>query len=122
MLDHLLRHRARAHDERRVAFQVAVDAFRELYTRQRHRRGPRAYLGLCAHALPYFKRSLKHTVQDRSRKTLLEGLAVSGLDLAQNLRFTEHHRVESRRHAEEVPHRVLARPTICAAREIRARY
>ena len=62
-----------------------------------------------AHALPHFERALKRAIEHRAGGAVFERLAVGGAKLAENFRFAEQHRIESRGNAEEMAHGVGAR-------------
>ena len=106
LLHHLLRHRARADDQRHVPFQIAEDALGQFHARQRHRHRPRAHFRFRAHALSHFERALKRAIQHRSGGAVFERLPVGRAQLAQNFRLAQHHRIEARGNAIEVPHRL----------------
>ncbi len=50
---------------------------------------------------------LEQPVEHLAGEPRVAGPVVGPLDLAGNLRLTQHHRVQPARHAEQVPHRVL---------------
>src|SRR5207237_1165102 len=60
--------------------------------------------GLTAHSRAHQQRGLEQTVQHRSRQGLGDVPGVAHLPL--NLRLAEDHRIETRRNAVQVPHRV----------------
>ena len=73
--------------------------------RNRHRIAGNRCFG--AYALGDREGLVQKTVEDQSGSLEFGGVPVSGFDLAENLRFAEHHRIEARSDAEEVADRIL---------------
>jgi hypothetical protein len=69
-----------------------------------HRHRMRADLGLAAHFLGHRERALEQLVQVRAQRAGLTGGAHRVLQLPQDLRFAEHHRVQAAGHAERMAH------------------
>ena len=122
ILDHLLGYRASAQDQRRMPFQIAEDSLRQLHARERDGHRPRAHFRLRPHALADLDRALKHAIQHRPRGAVIESLGISGAQLPENFSFAQHHRVEPRRDAEKMPHRVRPVPAVEPPSKIRARH
>ncbi len=89
-------------EQRRVLLEVGEELLRQGYRRVGDRNGARADLGVGA----YFFRDRKG-VLEQSRQLLADGpgalgVAVGVLELAENLRFAQHHGVEPAGHPEDV--------------------
>jgi hypothetical protein len=107
-LDHLA-----GPDEKHVlARDRRVDALRKLHRGRRHRNGARPDLGLCAHRLRDRERPLKKLVQDEAERAGGFRAFHRLLELAEDLRLAEHHRIETARHSKRVLHRLVLREMI----------
>ncbi len=100
-------HLARADQEHSSSVQRAEDLPRQVHCHRRNRNAVRADLGLGPHFFRRRKCALQQMLQlpahcpgrSRHRKSFFY--------LAQNLRLAHHHRIETRRHPEKVPHGLL---------------
>ena len=98
-------HLACADHQRGVRAQVRINALRQAHRGGGEGNGVGPDLRFGAHALGRRKRRLKQLVERRSCAAVLLGEPVRILQLTQNLRFAEHHRVQTRGDAEGVLHR-----------------
>ncbi len=112
VFDHLLGHCTRAQNQRRMSFQVSENSLREFHARESHGHRPRAHFRLRAHALAHFDRALKHAIQHRACRTVIESLGISGAQLPEDFSFAEHHRIEPRCDAEKMPNRIRPVPAV----------
>ena len=93
---------AGADDEHGVVAELAEHLQGELDGGRADAHGALADGGLGAHALPHFERVPEQPVEDHGRAAAVAGLLVGGLELGDDLRLADDHRVEARGDAEEV--------------------
>ena len=86
-----------------------------------HRHQVRADLGLGAHVLGHRKSALEQFVQQETQRAGLLGLAHRLFHLPEYLRFAQHHRIQSARHAERMLHRLFARQRVKIRLDLLAR-
>ena len=109
-------HVAGADEQRRALLEAREDRARHRNRRRGDRDGVGADLRLGPHALRDRECRLEQAIEQRpGRAGVLRG-AVGILELAEDLRLAEHHRVESRRDRERVRHG----PGIRAGHRVRA--
>ncbi len=97
-----LRHLARADQHRGLVRERLEDLQREVDRDRADGDAPRRDAGLGAHALRDRERLVEDAVEDGAGRARLGGEVVEALQLAEDLRLADHHRVEARRHAEEM--------------------
>jgi hypothetical protein len=96
-----------ADHQRRVLAQVREHAPREAHRRGCHRYGIGADLGFGAHPLGGGKRRLEQLVERRTRAARFLRHAIGVLQLTENLRLAQDHRIQSRGDVESVFDRAL---------------
>jgi hypothetical protein len=101
-----LAHGAGADQEGRLVLEPVEDAARELDRRRADRHGLLRDASLAADALRDRERLVEAAVQHLSRRPIAAAARVLLLQLAEDLRLSDHQRVEARRDAEEVADRV----------------
>ena len=67
----------------------------------------RPHRGLGAHALGHGEGAGKELIQLTANRADGTGGGVGLFHLAENLGFADHHRIQARGHAEDVPHRIF---------------
>ena len=72
----LLAVRARSHDQRSMGIQLAEDSLSKLHASEGHRDGPRSDFRLRANALADFESPLKHPLEHRTRRAMVQRDAV----------------------------------------------
>src|SRR5207245_2496403 len=97
---------AGADDEDRLVAEVVEHLADIIDGRTRHRDMAAGDAGLRADAASNLARLLKEDIEQRPGRRLLAGLLVGRLDLPGDLPFTDDEAVETRRDAEQVPHRL----------------
>ena len=102
-LDHL----AGADQQRALVLERLEDLTGEIDRDARHRDRPRGDLRLAAHALGGREGAGEEAVQQRTARAGLGREAVRLLHLTEDLRLADHQRVDRRRDAEHVAHRVV---------------
>ena len=102
-------HLAGAHDEYRLPFQRPENLLSQFHRDRRDRHRRRSHCRLAAHALGYGEGAAEKLVKLAADGSHGPGRRVSFLHLAQNLRFAHDHRIQTRSHAEHMPHRVFLR-------------
>ena len=95
-----------------TAAQVAEDLARELARDRAHADRARRDSGLGADALGDRERAVEAAAEERADRAARARGLERVLDLAEHLRFAEHHRIEARCDAERVPHGVGARALV----------
>ena len=103
-LDHL----AGADEQHLRLAQVLEQLGGQAHRRGRHADRMAADLGRAAHFLGDRERALEHLLQRRAERAGAVGLAHRLLELAEDLRLAEHHRIEPARDAEGVARRRAA--------------
>ena len=101
-------HLAGADQQHVLVVQRREDARGELDRRGGHRHAVRADLRIGAHVFRHREGALEQLVQDRSERAGRFGNADRFLQLPEDLRLAQHHRIEARGDAERMPHRLLA--------------
>jgi hypothetical protein len=99
---------AGADEQGGVPGEVREELLREVNGRRGDGNRVGADLGVRPHLLGHRKGVLQEPGQLLARRAGLLGLAVSLFQLAQDLRFAEHHGVEPTGHAKDMPNRFLA--------------
>ncbi|MNN05501.1 hypothetical protein D3C81_1182640 [compost metagenome] len=99
-LDHL----ARADEQHALSGNTFENPLGEPHGGGGHRHRMGADLGLAAHFLRHGEGALEQLVQVGAQRAGLAGGAHCVLELAQDLRFAKHHRVQPAGHAERVTH------------------
>ncbi|MCY1236029.1 hypothetical protein D9M72_486650 [compost metagenome] len=99
-LDHL----ARADKQHALGRDAFKNPLRQPHRGRGHRYGMRADLGLAAHFLGHREGALEQLVQVRPQRAGLAGRAHRVLELAQDLGFAQHHRIQPAGHAEGMAH------------------
>ena len=101
-----LAHLARADDHHRMALQRAENLARQFHRRvaDRDRHLPDA--GLRAHSLGDAESARENLFEQPADRAFGLGDRVGALELAQNLRLADHHRIEAGRHAEKMLNRL----------------
>ena len=102
-----LRHLAASDNKHRGIAEIRKDLLRKAHRNVAYRNTVLRYLRMRVHLLGDVKGALKEVMKMRSNAPGLNRLAVSLLYLPQDLRLTEHHRIEARRYAVEVTNRTL---------------
>ena len=113
-----LGHLAGAEQEHGVVAEAAEDAAGEVDRDARDAHRPGADGRLRAHALGHGERAVTHRAERALERPGGDGRLVGLLDLPEDLRLAEHHRVEARRDAEHVLDRVVAALVVEIRREV----
>ena len=100
-------HLAGADEQHRAVGQPFEELFTQAHAGGRHGHRLGADGRLCAHFLGYRERALKELVQVAAQHLRVLRDTHGGLHLAEDLRFAQHHRVQSAGHAEGVAHGTL---------------
>ena len=98
---------AGADQQRLAAVQVGEDLFGQADRGEGHGHRVLADGGIGAHGFRGAEGGLEQTAEQRADGAGLTRHGVGGLELAENLRLAQHHRVEPAGYAHHVPHRVL---------------
>ena len=98
---------ASADQQRLAAVQVGEDLLGQAHRGKRHGYRVLADGGVGTHGLGGAEGGLEQTPEQRADGAGLARYGVGRLELAENLRFAEHHRVQPAGHAHHVPDRVV---------------
>ncbi len=116
-----LAHFARADDEHVPPGEVAEDLARQGHGRVAHRHRARTEAGFRPHALADRERTVEEPVEHGADGARIGRDRMGVLHLAENLRLPDHERVETGRHAEQMPGRVDVADVVDVRCEIGAR-